>query len=499
MTKLDPLQIQKDLTEFLKQKYGDQTVVPEINFSESPGPKNHDHEMPEINFHLVPNELADYLNDYVINQQAAIEILSTKVCTHFHRINYLRQHPDLSAGLTGTIKNNILMIGSTGVGKTYIIKLIADKIGVPFVKTDATKFSETGYVGRDVEDSIRDLVKEAKGNIKAAEYGIVYIDEIDKIAASKGTIGPDVSRTGVQRNLLKLMEETEVDLKVPHDIASQMEAMIEVQKNGKLKRQIINTRHILFIVSGAFDGLADIIKRRKNKQEIGFYSQLSTRREEIEYIKMLQTDDLIEYGFESEFIGRLPVITVLNDLTQDDLLHILNNPKSSIINSKKIDFASYGITLDFTPDALKYFSHVAAKEKTGARSLVGVIEKSLIRYERRLPSTSLKNFLVTESIADSDDFSLPAIIIENTLRHFQEDYDHTYRIKLIFTQDAIDYLNEIFNDNPSGIQDYCQTILKDYEYGLNLVNQTEFTITREVLNDPRSYLTRLIKKSYEKN
>ncbi|MBP7459833.1 MAG: AAA family ATPase [Candidatus Delongbacteria bacterium] len=499
MSKLDPYQIQKDLTEFLKQKYGDQAVVPEINFSEKDGTESHEPEAPEINFSLTPDQLAAYLNEYVINQQEAVEILSTKVCTHFHRINYLRRRPMESAALTGNIKNNILMIGSTGVGKTYIIKLIADKIGVPFVKADATKFSETGYVGGDVEDIIRDLVKEAKGNIKAAEYGIVYIDEIDKIAAGKGIIGPDVSRTGVQRNLLKLMEETEVNLKVPHDIASQMEALMEVQKNGKLKRQVINTRHILFIVSGAFDGLADIIKRRKNKQEIGFYSQLSTRRDEIEYLKMMQTDDLIEYGFESEFIGRLPVITVLNDLTEADLLKILNNPKSSIINSKKIDFASYGISLEFTQEALHHYAKLAAKEKTGARSLVSVIEKSLIRYERSLPSTTLKDFLVTESVAVSDEFTLPAIIIENSLNQFRNEYEHIYHIRLNFTTDAIEYLNETFRENPAGVREYCHGILKDYEYGLNLVNQSEFTITREVLIDPRSYLTRLIKESYEKN
>ncbi len=156
--------------------------------------------------------------------------------------------------IIGNIKSNMLLIGPTGVGKTYIIKLIAKRIGVPFVKADATKFSETGYVGGDVEDLVRELVHESDGDITRAEYGIIYLDEIDKIASTGNVYGPDVSRTGVQRNLLKLMEESEVDLKTPHDLASQVEAAMEAQRTGKVTRKKINTRNILFIVSGAFGG-----------------------------------------------------------------------------------------------------------------------------------------------------------------------------------------------------------------------------------------------------
>ena len=196
---------------------------------------------PSIEFDLIPEELEAYLDKYVIGQSEAKSVLATKICTHFNRLKLLGKD-DLGVG---NIKNNVLLIGPTGVGKTYLIKLIANKIGVPFVKGDATKFSETGYVGGDVEDLVRELVREADGNIAQAEHGIIYIDEIDKIASSRSTQGPDVSRSGVQRNLLKLMEETEVDLKTPHDIASQMEAVMQMQQGGKIERKKINTGNII--------------------------------------------------------------------------------------------------------------------------------------------------------------------------------------------------------------------------------------------------------------
>ncbi len=355
---------------------------------------------PLINFDLKPEELEAYLDEYLIGQPEAKAVLATKMCTHFHRVRYMLERGGRFND-TGFVKNNIIMIGPTGVGKTYMVKLVANRLGVPFVKGDATKFSETGYVGGDVEDLIRDLVQEADGDVERAQFGIVYLDEIDKIASSGNLIGPDVSRTGVQRALLKPLEETEVDLRVPHDPVSQLEAIEYYRRTGQRKRRTINTRYILFVVSGAFSGLEDIIKKRLHKQGLGFMAEVASKHQsEVNYLRFVKSEDLIEYGFESEFVGRLPVITVFDPLTVEDLFLILTNPNSTVIVNKKRDFRAYGIDLVFEEPALRRLAELAAAEQTGARALVRVIERVLIPFEKRLPSLGAKFLVVTKELVE---------------------------------------------------------------------------------------------------
>jgi endopeptidase Clp ATP-binding regulatory subunit ClpX len=343
-----------------------------------------DKEKNKINFDMKPEELEAYLKQYVVKQEKAVEVLATKVCTHFQCLKIADKQPEV-----GAIKNNIIMIGPTGVGKTYLVKLIAKKIGVPFVKADATKFSETGYVGGDVEQLVRDLVHEAGDNIAWAENGIIYIDEIDKIATSQGYAGPDVSRTGVQRNLLKLLEETEVDLKIPHDLTSQLEAAMKFQKTGKIERKKVNTKNILFVVSGAFGGLEEIIGKRLNQATMGFKKTESENLSGGMLFREVKAEDLIQYGFESEFVGRLPVIAVLEQLDENDLFQILSNPHCPIVLSKKRDFKAYGIDIKFEPEALRAIAAIAGEERTGARGLVSAMERVLLRYEKKLPSSPI--------------------------------------------------------------------------------------------------------------
>jgi ATP-dependent Clp protease ATP-binding subunit ClpX len=416
----NPGELEKELNDYLNKKYGKRFRLgvtpapipqadPEKNDEDTPGEEPP--ALPELNFDIKPEELESYLDEYIIKQRKAKEILATKICTHFNRIKMLQRSKRFSdPSQVGTIKNNIIMIGPTGVGKTYLIKLIAKKIGVPFVKGDATKFSETGYVGGDVEDLVRDLVAEANGNIERAQYGIIYLDEIDKIASSQNLIGPDVSRTGVQRALLKPMEETDVELRVPHDIISQMEALEQYRKTGTREKQKVNTKNILFIMSGAFNGLEEIIGKRLHRQGLGFGADIHSRNENENLLSQVKAEDLIEYGFESEFIGRLPVIAVFERLVAPDLYEILRNINNPIVLGKKKDFKAYGIDIKFQDEALEKVAVNAFEERTGARGLVSALEKVLLPFEKKLPSTSTKRLLVTTDLVEDPETRLDRLL-----------------------------------------------------------------------------------------
>jgi len=410
----DPKKIEKELGEFLNKKFGPSVKI--ISPSIQPqtdavaGKTKDEGKKALINFDIKPKELIAYLDQYVVRQDRAKSILSTKICTHFNRIRHAQTSGEGVSKITGNIKSNILLLGPTGIGKTYLIKLIAQKIGVPFVKADATKFSETGYVGGDVEDLIRDLVKEANDDIELAECGIVYIDEIDKIAASPNVIGAQVSRTGVQRALLKPMEETDVDLKVPHDPVSMMQELESFQRTGKRSKQRVNTADILFIVSGAFSDLSQVIKKRISKQAIGFGSTPVKTKNTQELLAQTKAEDLVKFGFESEFIGRLPVRCILETLSQNDLFEILKMPNNPVILSKRLDFNAYGIHIVFTDNALVLLARRAFQENTGARGLVSAVEEALLLFEENLPSQDIKQFAVTKEVLENPENTLDELI-----------------------------------------------------------------------------------------
>lgn len=478
-----------------------------------------------FDFNLKPQELESYLKEYIVGQEKAIRILATKIATHFHRMAYEKKNPQFEK-IVGNIKSNILMLGPTGVGKTYMIKLLADKLGVPFVKADATKFTETGYVGGDVEDLVRELVREANGEIELAEYGIIYLDEIDKIASSHSYHGPDVSRSGVQRNLLKIMEESEVDLRTPFDIASQMEAAMQAQKMGRVERKKINTKNILFVVSGAFQGLLEITKKRLNAKNLGFMNHSlnhktkeNTKENTIKntqknnstgqlnhpdsfpdssyWLQQVSQQDLIEYGFESEFIGRLPIIAILEELTEEELYQILKNPTSSVILGKKRDFKAYGIDLDFEDSAFQEMAKRAYQQKIGARSLASLCEEVLIPFETYLPSTSVKKLTVTQELAENPPALLLRECIRQAVHRITQEFYQQHSITVSFNEEAINWLEkECTLENPNPYE-FLSTRLKNYEYGLKLIGKTHLEISKEILQDYQNYLDSLIKESYD--
>ena len=444
----NPEELEKEISEFLAKKFGNNVkivspmVVPQeavVDQTKAPSKKKK-----KINFNLRPEELISYLDQYVVKQDRAKAILATKICTHFNRINRSQESSEHINPMVGSIKNNVLMIGPTGVGKTYIIKLIANKIGVPFVKGDATKFSETGYVGGDVEDLVRDLVREADDDIELAQYGIIYIDEIDKIASSRNLIGADVSRTGVQRALLKPMEETDVELKVPHDPISMIQEIEQFRKTGKREKRAVNTANILFIMSGAFTDLIPIIQKRLSRQGIGFGARIRRSGEEIDILKHVRSEDLIEFGFESEFVGRLPVRAVFEHLTEKDLYQILKNPNNPIILGKKLDFASYDIDVKFEDNVLRMLAKRAFAENTGARGLVSAAEEALLEFEKRLPSTQVKKFPVTYDVIAA----LPESIEKLTSQSQDQKYNEIFE-RLV--QNEKDYIKEYLKENTANL------------------------------------------------
>jgi len=410
----DLKEIEKEISEVLAKKFGSHVklISPMILPQEAVADKVKapPREKKPVTFNLKPEELIAYLDQYVVKQDQAKAILATKICTHFNRIRRAQESRDAVETIAGGIKNNVLMIGPTGVGKTYIIKLIAAKLGVPFVKGDATKFSETGYVGGDVEDLVRDLVREADDDIELAQHGIIYIDEIDKIASARNLIGADVSRTGVQRALLKPMEETDVDLKVPHDPIAMMQEIERFRKTGKREKQSINTKNVLFIMSGAFTDMVPIIQRRLTRQDIGFGARIVSAKEQLDTLAHVKAQDLIEFGFESEFVGRLPVKAVFEHLTEEDLYQILKNPNNPIMLGKKLDFAAYGIAVKFEDAFLRRMAELAFAESTGARGLVSVIEKALLDFEKALPSSAATQFPVTLDVVASPQPALERLL-----------------------------------------------------------------------------------------
>jgi endopeptidase Clp ATP-binding regulatory subunit ClpX len=268
-------EIKKEFEDFVQKKFNGQVQVISQEFSEAPPKatpfahtkKKTPREPDYFKFSLKPRDITAHLDRFVIGQAEAKKALAIAVCDHYNSIVSAQKSPNPSES-DAYAKQNVLILGPTGVGKTYLIKQIAKLIGVPFVKADATRFSETGYMGANVDDLIKDLVQQADGQIEQAQVGIVYLDEADKLATAAHHVGRDVSGRGVQLGLLKLMEETEVDLRSGNDPAAQMQAFLEIQQKGKIEKQVVNTKHILFIISGAFTGLEEIISKRLSSHRL---------------------------------------------------------------------------------------------------------------------------------------------------------------------------------------------------------------------------------------
>jgi endopeptidase Clp ATP-binding regulatory subunit ClpX len=464
-------------------------------------------------FDRKPKEIRDYLDRFVIKQEQAKRVLSVAVCDHYNHVRACMK--DSKKAKAPYVKPNVLLLGPTGVGKTFLMRNVAQLIGVPFVKADATKFSETGYVGYDVDDLVRDLVKAADGDTELAQYGIVYVDEIDKIAAEASKSGRDVSGRGVQINLLKLMEETDVNLQSPQDMMGQMKAFMDMQKGGKPKKPSISTKNILFIVSGAFDQLGENVRKRLNLNRIGFGSSDEQNQNEIpasHFLGKAETRDFIDYGFEPEFVGRLPVRVACEELTKEDLREILLSSEGNVLEQYRSDFSGYNIDFKMTDEAILKIAEKAADEKTGARGLVTVLERTFRDFKFELPSTGIRTFDVDEQTVLNPEDSIQELIEQNRdqvddsmledVDRFVDEFKRNHGFELRIRKPAKVALVKQAAEGNRSVLAFCERKFADFQHGLSIIQQRtgkkSFVIERKAIDDPDKELSKWVIDSFGK-
>jgi len=341
-----------------------------------------------VNNLMTPKELDNFLGEYIIGQERARKLLSVAVYNHYKRI--FRTH-HVQDDDTEIAKSNVLLIGPTGSGKTLMAQTIARVLNVPIAIADATSLTEAGYVGEDVENILTKLLQAADGDIKRAEQGIIFLDEVDKVArmSENRSITRDVSGEGVQQALLKIVEGSKVNIPPKGG-----------RKHPNQDFTSIDTTNILFICGGAFDGLEEILKRKQGENILGFGHEKKSKEEQKPTFDMVEPDDLVHFGLIPELVGRLPIIASLSEITEEDMVRILTEPKNSLIRQYQKLFSIDNVELNFEDDALLAIAKKSIKRKTGARGLRAILEENMIDIMYELPEYEGYEVLITKEVID---------------------------------------------------------------------------------------------------
>lgn len=427
----------------------------------------------QVQFDLKPRDIVVYLDKSIIGQREAKQTLARAVFYHYNAIRQeLKGTP-----IVGYQKNNVVLIGEPGCGKTTLVRKVAELLNVPFLRFDATQFSPTGIVGKDATGIIREMVQSARPR-ELAEYGIVFVDEFDKLVKGYGVVGTDSYGRDIQATFLRILEDQEVDTAPEYSPLGML----------GLGGEKVKTNYMLFIVAGAFDGLEEIVEKRLGYKTIGFGRPESRENQQKRKEALLQHTahtDLVEYGFLSQLAGRIPILTTLHRLEPENLYQILTQAEGNILEQYRQQIkTATGCEIQFSDEALREIAQRAYDLKTGARGLMTVCESILKDLMFDLPQMSGKNTLsITKEALDH-----PKQMI---FSDYVADFQNRYGIQLIFTDEAVE---EILSQMPQDISKYLDQKFEALSAALRLIDQKTFTVTPDYLTNPTEFLQRLVQE-----
>ncbi len=462
-----------------------------------------------------PRQIKDHLDKFVIGQEDYKKRLAIAAAYHFSivKARFANEGVLTEFEVKRFRKKNTLIAGPSGSGKTYCAEVLGDLLNVPVHIVDATDYTEAGYVGKNAEDMVRELISMAPGENKQekAEFinrygGLIFVDEIDKKAKEGQGIGIDVSREGFQRAVLKLVERKLVSIEDPNSPAQQIQDLINQQRGGasSSKKSMINTENILFILGGSFqrahDGMEHIVKKRLDSKSgrlkedgsltiagFGVEDGDAKRDKYRNYYKDATEEDYIRFGIIPELVGRAPIRAYVNPLSKNDLIRIMTKTEDSILNQYKLEFKLFGVNLEFTDDAVEEIAQRAEKKKTGARALVGEWESVLTDFQFELPGTNFGQFTVTGDICRAPQDALLQLMQRSPFADFAQRFKSDYGITLRFTDPAIKYVEDYAKERGMQVADALKKLLASAA-ALNYMHESgEFIIEPNMLEDEKYF------------